>query len=135
MGREQMKRIGIAVLITAMVLSFSGCKLGDNIKINEKNFPDENLRTAVQEYDTDNNGWLSPEECAAVTSVDKRYFHNLTGLEHFTNITVLELSNCSYADFDFSCFKGLKELKISGSFSHIDLSANLQLEKLDCISG
>ena len=71
MGREQMKRIGIAVLITAMVLSFSGCKFGDNIKINEKNFPDENLRTAVQDYDTDNNGCHLLTEAVGVAEKDE----------------------------------------------------------------
>ena len=60
---------------------------GENIKIDEVNFPDEAFRTYAAEFDEDPDGILSQEERANVTEI--RMWSNLCtslkGIEYFPN--------------------------------------------------
>lgn len=93
-----------------------------HIAINEANFPDQNFRVALswENIDQDNDGFLSPEEIAAVTELKLddygNYIASLKGIEFFTELQRLE---CPF-------FRHMTSL---------DLSKNTKLTYLDCQQG
>lgn len=114
------------------------------IKINEKNFPDENFRKFIQtgeDYDTkvkfDQNGddWLSPEEIAAVTSIACSYtgIHDLTGIKYFTSLKTLRCGTNNLKTLDLSGCTALTELYCGAvGLTTVDVSGCTALETLDC---
>ena len=75
------------------------------VAINEANFPDENFRNYVKEFDTDGNGILSVPEIAAVTKISL-YEENIADLEGIKNFPNLRSLWCR--------FENLQELELSG---------------------
>ena len=82
----------------------------EGILINEANFPDQGFRTYVLEkVDTNGNGALTPDETAAVYSINNyassvTVMKNLQGSEFFPGLTVIQM-----------LFSGLTELDLSGN--------------------
>ena len=123
---------------------------GDELLINGAPFPDTAFRAYVSEtFDTNNSGWLSDEEIAAITDISMDGFdslENVTGIEYFTELDRLELTNNSslsgvdllhntkltYVDLEYNA---LTSLRLDGlaSLQALYISGN-SLETLD-ISG
>lgn len=127
-----MKRNGVVILFVVLAVSLSGCVSGqDNLNINKKTFPDENIREYVKSLDSDYNGKLSVSEREGVTSLVLSDVCDLTGLESFPNLESIEIQNCWIAsEADFGNISKLKDLSIIGSHyvEKINLSRNDNLE-------
>ena len=113
----------------------------ESIAINETNFPDEIFRTYVSDnFDTDNDGVLTPEEIAAVKkidfySADITTVADLTGVEHFTALTVLDCSDNKLTSLDVSKNTALTELWCTNNLlTSLDVSRNTALKHLVCYS-
>ncbi|MBS6396947.1 MAG: DUF5011 domain-containing protein [Clostridiales bacterium] len=129
------------------------------IEISEENFPDEVFRKYVGEnFDKNKNGYLSKGEIQGATEIDLGIFYkgvkDLTGLEYFTELTILKCFgtditaldvtgntklaylNCNETDIkalDVSKNPALKELKCyTTGITILDLTQNVLLEKLWC---
>ena len=169
-----MKHINrFALLLLTFLISFAAFTLihtnivnaaTDDVAINESNFPDERFRTFISDsFDTDSNGYLSPEEIKCVEEItyfDRNsgevedftgieYFYSLKKLNLFNEVTMsldlrsctqLEVLSCRNSDFDFINLSGLKSLKsvdcstMTNDLTKIDLSGCTGLEYLDCSS-
>ena len=95
---KQLKRV-LRILLTSAVL-FGSASVASaappDVPINDANFPDQKFRDFVlEECDTDKNGFLSSEELEKVTDMDcsNKGIAVLTGIEHFTALTVLDCSS------------------------------------------
>ncbi|MBR6495137.1 MAG: hypothetical protein IKT22_07775, partial [Prevotella sp.] len=85
------------------------------IAIIAPNFPDEKFRAFVSSnYDTDENGYLSSEEAAAVKTINvyNKNIANLKGIEHFTALETLR------------CY--------SNQLKSLNVSKNTKLKDLNC---
>ena len=126
------------------------------VKIDAKNFPDENFRNFVlkryfhdphaihydsQKIDQNSDEWLSPEEIAAVKWIDCSLdwpndadsIKKLTGIGYFTALTYLRCSNNQLTELDVSENKALKELNCAGNqLTKLDVSDNTALTELCC---
>ena len=118
------------------------------VKIDEKNFPDEHFRNFVsngyygdpdnyprEKIDHDNNGWLSPDEIAAVKWINcsERQIEKLTGIGYFTALTYLNCSDNQLTELDVRKNKALTYLDCSDNqLTELDVSENKALTYLDC---
>lgn len=105
------------------------------VEINETNFPDANLRTVVETFDTDSDEKLSEEEIVAVTklNVSNKSITDLKGVEFFTAITTLNCSYNSLTTLDISKNVALTSLSCnSNQISTLDISYNTALKSLNC---
>lgn len=112
-------------------LDVSGCPNLNNLswdakKIDEENFPDENFREYLKDFDEDGDGYFKRNEMDNVTSIDvsSKNIKNLDGINYFTNLASLKCAN-----------NQLTELKINGVFPKLqilDISANPNLQTLEC---
>ena len=78
--------LGITLLCALSIMP-STAKAAEEIGINEQNFPDSNFRTVLEQYDTDHDHILSPEEMSAMVStagildVSNKDITNLQGIQ------------------------------------------------------
>ena len=114
-------RLVSALLTLAMVftfLPFSAFAATDSygpVYITDANVPDKTFREyLLKQFDKDGNGVLTPAERYAVTEIDveNKYISNLSGLQFFPNLKVL---NCSH-----------------NRLTKLDVSKNTELTYLDC---
>ncbi len=101
-----------------------------DVKLNETNFPDENFREYVKQFDTDGNGSFSKTEIAAVTEIYcfVKDISSLQGVEHFTALTSLTCSVNPLTDLDLSKNTALTYLSCYGNnLTNLDLSKNTAL--------
>lgn len=131
-----------------------------SIAIDEKNFPDENFRAIVlKKIDTDGDGMLSLAERNAVTtlsircsqeaknilgftekeenSIGYRWYNgkavDLTGLEYFTNLDTLYLSNIDPVGLPLDKLINLREVYFTSMpVVSLDFSQNKKLENIYC---
>lgn len=109
------------------------------IPIDEDHFPDVNFRAYISSADSgiddDQNGYLSDEEIANVTNIDVavREIADLTGIQYFTNLMLL---NCSYnmlTALDLSALSHLEFIDCSyNQIATLDLSQNTALITVWC---
>jgi len=112
-------------------LDVSGCPNLNNLswdakKIDEENFPDENFREYLKDFDEDGDGYFKRNEMDNVTSIDvsSKNIKNLDGINYFTNLISLKCAN-----------NQLTELKINGllpKLQILDVSENPNLQTLEC---
>ena len=105
------------------------------IEITEELFPDDAFRTLVENnYDCDpKNGWLSSQETAAVTTMYMgSSVADLTGIEHFTELTSLECSGSQNTFLDLSANTKLTYLCLSScsKLTALNISGCTGLETL-----
>ena len=101
--------------------------------------PDSGLRRAIQAALGRSEGSTTPittTNLAGLTTLDasRRGIDNITGLEHATNLTTLNLrmNDLSGGSVDFSPFTSLQTLDLTGNdLTSIDLTSNTSLTKLD----
>ncbi len=161
-------RLVSALLTLAMVftfLPFSAFAATDGygpVYISDTTFPDETFQNYVKQFDTNNNGTLSPEERYAVTKIDVDGGYNgqkltsLKGIEFFPNLQELHCFENQIISLDasknialqtLSCSKNqLTSLNVSqntklqnlfcykNQLTSLDVSQNTQLEKLHCFN-
>ena len=106
----------------------------DEVAIDETNFPDANFREHVKHYDTDGNGSFSQAELDAVTEMNVSFFErvqNLKGIEYFTALTSLNVSDNQLTSLDVSANTVLTELNVyNNQLTSLDVSANTALTDL-----
>ena len=105
------------------------------VAISGRHFPDDKFRAFVKaNYDTDGDDWLAKSESERVTSMKCTHkgIISIQGIEHFTNLTALNVSNNSIVSVDLSKNKALEEFAAgTNQIASIDLSENKALEKLN----
>ena len=130
------KVLMITFLIVFTMLSVIGCGSGRKIKINEKNFPDPELRKSLLAYDKfhDNDGKLNESEIAALDHVILDGVKDFTGLENLTSLKAIEIRKCTADELRFGNIPNLNNLVISKgcSVKKLDLSNNANIVKLVC---
>ena len=98
----------------------------DEVAIDETNFPDANFREHVKHYDTDGNGSFSQAELDAVTEMNVSFFErvqNLKGIEYFTALTSLNVSDNQLTSLDVSANTVLTELNVyNNQLTSLDVS-------------
>ncbi len=114
-----------------------------SVEINEINFPDETFRIFIREtFDNDDDGVLSAEEIAAVTSIilSEYGMHRITtvvsdlkGIEYFTNLVELNCNGSNLTEIDLSKNLKLEDLSCNNNgLTSLDVSNNKNLRYLSC---
>jgi hypothetical protein len=107
------------------------------VTIDEKHFPDSSFRYYVREnFDTDQNGELSPEEIDAVKRIScsggETEITSLQGIRYFTELTQLECDYNRLKQLDLSENTKLTKLYCySNNLTKLDISKNKKLEALE----
>lgn len=125
----------LATVLATGCLSAAVAYADDNVEINEANFTDANFRTYVSEkYDTDHNGYLSPEERnVTIISLSNNDIKTLKGIEYFTSVEKLRVGNIKLEELDVSALKNLTDLTCQGNkLQTLDLTNNNKLQTLNC---
>jgi len=106
------------------------------------NVPDSALLSKLLRYDTNSDGILQVSEALSVTNLDVwNYgsyvaFSDPTGLESFTNVTQIDMSNNYVTSFDASVFPYLTFLKCDANpLTSLDLQGLTNLKQLNCDTG
>ena len=116
-------------------ITFYAVFIPEGIPINETNFPDENFRTKVREYDADGNGTLSTREIHNATALNLSGLGitNLTGLEHFTFLSSLDISGIPLTELSTEILDRMKTLDVSGTgIQTLNMGGNTVLTSLHC---
>ena len=135
-------RLVSALLTLAMVftfLPFSAFAATDSygpVYITDANVPDKTFREyLLKQFDKDGNGVLTPAERYAVTEIDveNKYISNLSGLQFFPNLKVLNCSHNRLTKLDVSKNTVLQELVCwENQLTSLDVSQNTALQELAC---
>ena len=135
-------RLVSALLTLAMVftfLPFSAFAATDSygpVYITDANVPDKTFREyLLKQFDKDGNGVLTPAERYAVTEIDveNKYISNLSGLQFFPNLKVLNCSHNRLTKLDVSKNTVLQELVCwEDQLTSLDVSQNTALQELAC---
>ena len=108
-----------------------------DVAIDPTNFPDENFRIYVATFDKDNDDCLTPAELAAVEymALSNKSIGDLTGIEHFTDLTKLDCRWNQLTSLDLSKNTALEELDCGDNqLTSLDVSANTALKQLYCMN-
>lgn len=125
--------LAFALIIGAFSFNSSSAA-GQDVEINETNFPDAKFREYVKEFDENRDEKLSEEEIKSVTRIDTSVNSpkNFKGIEYFTEIKSFYTSH-NAINIDLS--KNTKIEKIYCTFNEnlkeLDLSKNTELKELD----
>ena len=122
-----------------LILPLTGCNSDEP----DPNFPsnaiqDEDFKQyLLEQFDTNGDGVIDFNEAEAVRAIDcsdvQRSFTSLQGLEIFPNLEKLTLRNISGVDYlDISKNTRLKELYVNVALKALDISNNIELEKVAC---
>ncbi|MCH5325729.1 MAG: leucine-rich repeat domain-containing protein [Duncaniella sp.] len=129
-----MKKL-LFILFAALTLVVSGCKDG-NRGISMDEIQDPIFRAYLLEnFDTDNDGEISPAEALEVTSIDVENsgIKSLEGLQYFTNLTYLNCYGNQLTTLDVSKNTALTTLYCSrNQLTALDVSKNTALTTLYC---
>ena len=109
----------------------------ENIEVNAENFPDEAFREYVSgRFDKDGDGVLSPEEIEKVISVkieNRHDIQDLTGIQYFTSMTILNCKNSGVTAIDVTGNPELGNLNCAKTqVAKLDVSKNSKLQQLYC---
>ena len=137
-------RLVSALLTLAMVftfLPFSAFAATDSygpVYITDANVPDKTFREyLLKQFDKDGNGVLTPAERYAVTEIDveNKYISNLSGIQFFPNLKVLNCSHNRLTKLDVSKNTVLQELVCwENRLTELDVSKNTKLTELYFVS-
>lgn len=109
----------------------------DGVEINETNFPDDAFREYVSDkYDKNDSGVLTEDEIESIKNLkleNNKEITDLTGVEYFTSMTILNCKNSTVSKLDVSKNTGLKNLNCADTqVNSLDVTNNPKLEKLYC---
>ena len=99
------------------------------------NFPDEAFREYLEQFDTDNDTFLSTTEREAVAKIDvhTKSIDSLKGIEFFPNLETLYCYNNKLTSLDVSKNEKLADLWCSqNNLTSLDVSKNPELKELWC---
>ena len=134
-------RLVSALLTLAMVftfLPFSAFAATDSygpVYLTDLIVPDETFRKYLEQFDLDKNKTLSPAERYAVTEIDveNKYISNLSGIQFFPNLKVLNCGHNRLTKLDVSKNTVLQELVCwENQLTSLDVSQNTALQELEC---
>ena len=147
-----MKAIVYLGLISITALCYQGkAHAANDIPISEEYFPDSRLREYVaSNLDPNQDGILTSAEMESVTEVNfigtnkhkvsinrpgPEDMMNIKGLECFTNLRSLTITQADIDKIDVSMYEDLTYLDVSYNYlSSLDISNNTALEELNCES-
>lgn len=115
------------------VITDQAAPAAGDVLISAENFPDQEFRMCVTEFDTDGNGILSKKELKNVQeiSVYSRNIATLKGLEYFTALTSLDCSRNQLTSLDISKNKSLKKLNCSeNQINKLNVSKSKALNRI-----
>lgn len=132
--------LGLLLLANvAMVVHFNSVNHNidseDTVLINELNFPDEIFRGYIEKFDVDNNGKLSKEELEAVKKINVEFMDifDMTGIEYFSNLQILDCGNNQISSLNVSQNPNLIEIHCQvNQLTSLDISNNPSLLNLYC---
>ena len=134
----------LIVLSSALVLTTAVPARAEEtagIAVNDTNFPDEEFRSYVARYcDDDGDGFLSDDEISRKTSIyllgaPGTNVYDLTGIEYFTALKILDVSDNHLTSLDLSENTQLEILNCrDNNLTTLDLSSNTNLLGLNCNS-
>ena len=106
-----------------------------DVEINETNFPDEYFRNYLLEQDYGQDGIITDEEIAGITSINvfARGLSSLKGIEYFMALTSLSCSDNQLTSLDVSRNTALTKLQCErNQLTSLDVSKNTALTFLLC---
>lgn len=106
-----------------------------SLPINEKNFPDPNVRKYIKTYKAGGRDVLTVEERSKVKiiNINKKDISDLKGIEAFPNLTELDCGNNSIQKLDLRQNPMLITLKCNkNQLTQLDLSKNPDIDYLNC---
>ncbi len=113
----------------------------EDVEINADNFPDETFRSYVDtHFDTTDDGILDAAELAAITEINLFFegittITDLTGVEYFTELTILDCSQNQLTSLDVSQNTALLHLGChKNQLTSLDVSGCTELTELSCYS-
>ena len=110
--------------------------LGEDVAIDETNFPDPNFRNYVKEEIAGGRDVLTVAEIAGTTRIDcpNREIRDLTGIQIFTELKELYCYNNPLTSLDLGGNTELTHLSCgSCDLTELDLNGNTKLIYLDCV--
>ena len=128
---DYFKKISISI---AFILNFSTGVSAD-VEINETTFPDENFRNWVLAQSYGQDGVLTDEEIAGVTTITLmgKRIQSFKGIENFTELTSLYCTGNQLTELDVSECTKLTELECTwNQLTTLDVSKNTALTTLTC---
>ena len=134
--------ISFVLLASLGAAVHAATRAGDKYIIDENLFPDSAFRQYVLDtIDENKSGTLEDFERNQVTNIllsggyNGKKIYDLTGIEHFPNLTYLDCSNNQLTSLDLSNNPSLTRLEcVSNQLSSLDLTNNPNLEILYCYS-
>ena len=133
---RRMLSLTLSLVLALTLLPGMALAAGEGVAINDTNFPDKNFRTYISKvYDENNNDILDANEIAAVKTIDvsRKEIKDLTGIEHFENLTKLLCYNNQLTTLDVSENKALTLLTCDNNeLTSLDVSGNTALMTLSC---
>lgn len=132
-------RLVSALLTLAMVFTFlpfsAFAAVQTYVPLNDKCFPNETFRKYLEQFDKDDDGYLSTDEREAVTKIDvhAKSIDSLKGIELFLNLETLYCYNNNLTSLDVSKNEKLADLWCSqNNLTSLDVSKNPELKELWC---
>ena len=105
------------------------------VHIDNNTFPDDNFRTVVKGYDTDNNDYLSDKEISLVINIhcEGKKITSLKGIEYFTAVQGLWCKDNKIKTMDLSKNTDLHGVWCSGNpLESLNFENNKELEWVYC---
>lgn len=119
------------LLLSMMMVLTASLTLWADVTINSTNFPDANFRSyLLSEYPS---GTITTAQLQSRTTLNMPYksISNAKGIEHFTQLTRLDLYSNNLTTVDVSANTKLTYLNVGGNkLTSIDVSNNTALEQL-----
>ena len=127
------------ILVFALIIgafSFnSSFAAGQDVEINETNFPDATFREYVKRFDNNRNGKLSTTEINVVKNIDvsEKNIKSIKGVEVFLELEELECVKNKIKEIDVSKNTKLKKLNCEwNELNNLDVTKNTSLVELKC---
>ncbi len=137
-AKKLMLIMAVIILLTAVTFTVSGVQGLDengNLIINALNFPDENFRTYISEFDTDASGILEAEEILKIEDINvyDMGISDLSGVEFFAHLKQLNCSTNNLKALDLTQNATLEILTCDyNQLEELDLSSNTVLNMIAC---
>ena len=126
--------LAFALIIGAFSFN-SSFAAGQDVEINETNFPDPTFREYVKRFDNNRNGKLSTTEINVVKNIDvsEKNIKSIKGVEFFVDLEELECVKNKISDINVSKNTKLKKLNCEwNELTNLDVTKNTSLIELRC---
>lgn len=133
---SRLVKIILAFVLVIGAFSFnSSFAAGQDVEINETNFPDPTFREYVKRFDNNRNGKLSTTEINVVKNIDvsEKNIKSIKGVEFFVDLEELECVKNKISDINVSKNTKLKKLNCEwNELTNLDVTKNTSLIELRC---